>query len=84
MLSKLSNDQKDKLFIIIKSYAYAALVAVAAVYTSGNHDFKSLLDAALMGILAPIAAAGNPKDTSIGIGAPKEDFSASDEANAGE
>lgn len=48
-------------------YLYSGISVAAALWTSGQHDWKVLLQAALAGMLGPLAQALNPKDAALGI-----------------
>ena len=50
------------------TYLYAAVSTVAALWTSGQRDLRTLALAAISAVLAPLASAVNPKDTTLGIG----------------
>ena len=54
---------------LLLTYVYAAITAIAALWTSGTHDWKSLVGAALTAVVAPAVQAANPADTAAGVGA---------------
>lgn len=62
---------KEQLQAAAGTYLRAAIASVAALYLSGITDPKTLLNAALAGLVGPLAKALNPKDASYGIGAKK-------------
>jgi hypothetical protein len=51
----------------LATYLRAAAASVAALYLAGQTDPKVLLNAAVAGLVGPLAKALNPKDASYGI-----------------
>jgi hypothetical protein len=49
------------------TYLRAAAASVVALYMAGQTDPKVLLNAAIAGLIGPLAKALNPKDSSYGI-----------------
>ena len=47
---KLSNSQKN----LVKHYLYALVVAVVAIYQTGNHSLKSVAWGALVAVFSPV------------------------------
>ena len=58
---------KKVLESIANSYIRAAAASVVALYMAGQTDPKVLLNAAIAGLIGPLAKALNPKDSSYGI-----------------
>lgn len=56
---------------VLASYGRAALASVVALYMSGVTDWHVLVNAAIAAVLAPLAKALSPKDTTFGINAKK-------------
>ena len=52
-----------------KSYARAAVAAVAALYMSGVTDPKVLANAFIAGLIGPLLKAVQPSEKQFGIGA---------------
>jgi hypothetical protein len=52
-----------------KSYARAALAAVAALYMSGVTDPKTLANAFIAGLIGPLLKAVQPSEKQFGLGA---------------
>jgi hypothetical protein len=52
---------------ILASYGRSFLAAAIAVYSTGNHDVKSILIAALAATLPVAIRAVNPKDPAFGL-----------------
>ena len=53
------------------TYLRAAAASVLALYMAGQTDPKGLLNAAIAGLVGPLAKALNPKDASYGLGSKK-------------
>jgi len=53
------------------TYLRAAAASVLALYMAGQTDPKVLLNAAIAGLVGPLAKALNPKDASYGLGSKK-------------
>ena len=53
------------------TYLRAAAASVIALYMAGQTDPKVLLNAAIAGLVGPLAKALNPKDASYGLGSKK-------------
>jgi hypothetical protein len=51
-----------------KSYARAALAAVAALYMSGVTDPKTLANAFIAGLIGPLLKAVQPSEKQFGLG----------------
>lgn len=73
---------KEQIKSLVEVYIYTVIGVVSAELARGNSDPKALALAALLSILAPIAKAANPKDTSVGIGAVKLAVQAIEEEQA--
>lgn len=39
---------------LVEHYAYATAAAAVAIWQTGNHDFKKVIWAALVGVLGPV------------------------------
>jgi hypothetical protein len=58
---------QEQLKAAAATYLRAAAAAVIALYMAGQTDPKVLLNAAIAGLIGPLAKALNPKDASYGI-----------------
>lgn len=52
---------------IVATWLRATAASVAALYLSGVTDPKQLLNAAIAGLIGPLAKALNPKDSCYGL-----------------
>lgn len=62
----MTASQKKKAKKIILHYLYAAAVSAAALYVQGETNWRTLANAALLGVLGPLVGAVNPKVTDYG------------------
>lgn len=67
--------------ILVQTYLYTIIGALAAAAANGQTTPKELLIAAVVAVLGPIVKAANPKDKSVGIGAAKLILQAAEEAS---
>ena len=58
---------KEQALAAAKSYARAAIAAVAALYMSGITDPKVLANAFIAGLIGPLLKALQPSEKEIGI-----------------
>jgi hypothetical protein len=47
--------------LLVEHYLYATVVSAVAIYQGGNHSFKKVAFAAVLGILGPVLAKINTK-----------------------
>lgn len=57
---------------VVQGYLYAGITAAAALWMSGEHNFKTIGVAAATAVVGPLLQAINPKDSAIGVGASTE------------
>ena len=62
---------QEQLKAAAATYLRAAAASVLALYMAGQTDPKVLLNAAIAGLVGPLAKALNPKDASYGLGSKK-------------
>jgi len=54
---KITQSQRS----LVEHYVYATVVSAVAIYQGGNHSFKKVALAAVLGVLGPVLAKVNTK-----------------------